>query len=473
MLNLKIGQGMEVDLKRITGLAIDSREVKPGFIFIAISGSINDGHKYISQAIANGAKIIIHQNEISKSEGVKYIKVDDSRIALADLVIKLYPDQPNNIIGVTGTNGKSSTVHFIREILKFLGKKAVSIGTLGVLGDLQVNSKLTTPSLIEIHKILQQVANNNIHYAAIECSSHGIQQHRLDKVNFKACAFTNFSQDHLDYHHTMDEYFQAKLSLFSLMKKGYAVLNADIPEFKKLSEYCLKHSHKIITYGKKDSCDIIIKKIEISGIGQSVLWSIEGKEYKSKVNLVGEFQIYNIACAIALLKIFQIDFLDIIKVLPKLSTVTGRMELVATHNNANIFVDYAHTPDALKHSLEHLRLITKNNLWLIFGCGGDRDKEKRSIMGKIASENANKIIVTDDNPRYEDPKIIRSEIISTCKNAIEISDRSDAISYALSCLQPGDNLIIAGKGHENYQIIGDKVFEFSDSKKVLKILSDM
>ena len=459
---------MEIDFKSVKGITVDSREVKPGFIFVAIKGVMQDGHDYIAKAIANGAKIIVHQDEVIKEPGITYIKVADSRVALAELVEQIYPKQPAYIMGVTGTNGKSSTVHFVREILKLLGKKSVSIGTLGVLGDLEISSKLTTPSIVEMHKILQQIAEHDIEYTALECSSHGIDQHRLDKVKFKACAFTNFSQDHLDYHHTMENYFQAKLHLFDLMKDGYAVLNSDIPEYETLSNYCLKHNHKIISYGKNPDNDIVIKSIELLGTSQKTSWIIEGVHYENILNLVGEFQIYNIACAIGLLMSCGIDSSKIMPLLSELKTVTGRMELVTTHNGADIFVDYAHTPDALEHSLKTLRQATANKLWVVFGCGGDRDVEKRSIMGKIAQDNADMIIVTDDNPRNEDPAKIRQAILSSCSKAKEIGDRKEAIAYALSQIMPGDNLLIAGKGHENYQIISGKTMEFSDSKKVLE-----
>lgn len=466
---------MKIDIDKVKGIAVDSREVKPGYIFVAIKGTAQDGHNYIEKAIENGAKIIVHQDELEKQKpSVEYFKVNNSKVALADLVTKLYPKQPQYIMGVTGTNGKSSTVHFVREILNLLDKKAVSIGTLGVLGSLEISSKLTTPSIIEMHKILHSIAENDIDYVALECSSHGIEQKRLDKVNFTACAFTNFSQDHLDYHHTMEEYFKAKLQLFALMKKGYAILNVDIPEYDNLLHYCLDHGHQVICYGKfadqLAKFNIVIDSIEVRGIMQEVSWNIDGFHYKTTLNLVGEFQVYNVACAIGLLMACGVNFAEIMPLLPELKTVTGRMELVTIHNEASIFVDYAHKPDALEHALKTLRVATKNKLYVVFGCGGDRDQSKRPIMGKIAKDNADIVIVTDDNPRSEEPSSIRKEVLVNCNTAIEIANREKAIKYAISCLSPGDNLVIAGKGHENYQIIGDKTIEFSDSQKVLDII---
>lgn len=468
---------MEVNIKNVKGIAVDSREVEPGFIFVAINGTAQNGHDYIAKAIGKGANIIIHQDEVENLPGVVYYKAKDTRIALGELVKKIYPRQPKYIMGVTGTNGKSSVVHFVREILKALGKKSVSIGTLGVLGDLEIASKLTTPSTIEMHKILNQIADNDIEYVALECSSHGIDQHRLDHVNFKACAFTNFSQDHLDYHHTMDNYFQAKKHLFDLMKNGYAVLNSDIPEYANLLNYCLKQGHQSIRFGKivdhLAKHNIVIESIKMQDTSQVVSWCVEGIIYKTTLNLIGEFQVYNVACAIGLLMSCGIDFREIMPILPELKTVTGRMELVTIHNSASVFVDYSHKPDALEHALKTMRQTTKNKIFLVFGCGGDRDQEKRPIMGKIAREYADVVVVTDDNPRSEDPAIIRKAIISECKDAIEIADREEAIAFALSKLQPGDNLLIAGKGHENYQIIGDKIIKFSDSEKVLEIVKKM
>jgi UDP-N-acetylmuramoyl-L-alanyl-D-glutamate--2,6-diaminopimelate ligase len=465
-----------IDFTQVTGVTDNSHDVKNGFIFVAIKGVSQDGHKYIAQAIASGAKIIIHQDEVTLQAGITYLKVEDSRIALSEIASTIYSQQPKYIMGVTGTSGKSSIVHFIREILQLLDKKVVSIGTMGVLGDLTINSSLTTPSTIQTHQILEQVAEKNIDYVAIECSSHGIDQHRLDSVNFLSCAFTNLSQDHLDYHQNMDEYFQAKQKLFALSSSQYAVLNGDIKEFEQLYNNCIKLHQKIICYGKSKAefadHNIIIASIKILDLTQQVSWDIDGKIYQSKLNLVGEFQIYNLACAIGLLMSCGIEVSKIMPLLTRLKTVTGRMELVAHYKEAGVFIDYAHKPEALIHALKTLKAITPNNLWLVFGCGGNRDQGKRSIMGKVASDYADKIIITDDNPRSEEPAKIRQEIIAGCNKKIdEIGQREEAIAFALSNLQPGDNLIIAGKGHETYQLIGKETIEFSDHAKVLELIA--
>lgn len=460
-----------VDLAQ--GITVDSREVKPGFIFVAIKGTLVDGHNYIDKAVASGAKIIVHQDIVNQLPGVTYLKVDDSRAALSQLAALFYPQQSKYILGVTGTSGKSSVVHFIREILHILGKKAVSIGTLGVIGDVNIASNLTTPATIELHKILQEIAKNNVEYAAIECSSHGIEQHRLDSVHFTACAFTNFSQDHLDYHHSMEAYLQAKMDLFKIMDQGYVVLNSDIAEYQLLLEHCQKYNHNIITYAKLAQ-DVKIKSIKTSGLKQQVEWEIYGQQYFSDFNLVGEFQIYNLACALGLLMAADIDIKQILPLIAQIKTVPGRMELVANYNEAGIFVDYSHKPEALSHSLQTIKKITKNKLTVVFGCGGERDQIKRPIMGEIASKYADEVIITDDNPRGENPVKIREAIIAgAVAPVIEIGDREEAIKYAISQLASGDNLLIAGKGHENYQLVGDKAIDFSDTEKVLSIVRNM
>lgn len=465
-----------INFTEVTGVTDNSSKVEQGFVFVAIKGAMHDGHKYISQAIDKGSKTIIHQDEVIKDQNINYVKVKDSKEALKEITNIIYPNQPKYIMGITGTSGKSSIVHFIREILALLNKKSVSIGTMGVLGDYEMDLNLTTPSAVQLHEILDKVSKDKIDYAAIECSSHGIDQHRLDSVEFLSCGFTNLSQDHLDYHKNMDEYFRAKQKLFSWPKLQYSVLNTDIKEFDKLYEYCKEHKQKIICYGKKkidnSESNIIIENIENTSSKQIVNWDIDGKKYQTNINLIGEFQIYNLACSIGLLKSCNIEIDKIMPLLSKLKNATGRMELVANYNDAKIFVDYSHKPEALSHALQTLKQATRNNLWLVFGCGGDRDKEKRPIMGKIATDYAQRIVITDDNPRNEDAANIRQEIISGCLGQVnEIGDRKNAIEFALDNLQPGDSLIIAGKGHETYQIIGKEIIEFSDKLKVLDWIS--
>ncbi|MEK6734444.1 MAG: Mur ligase family protein, partial [Pseudomonadota bacterium] len=294
---------MKKIIQNATGIAVDSRLVKPGYIFVAIKGIIQDGHKYIDQAIGNGASVIIYQDDgFSHVERTyrKFIKVKDTRAALSEIASMFYLNQPKFILGITGTSGKSSIVHFVREIIRLLKKPAVSIGTLGVLGDFERHLDLTTPATIDLHEILNDIYKKNIDYVGLECSSHGIDQHRLDNIKFFACGFSNLSRDHLDYHKDLEEYFAVKTQLFKIMKDGCAVLNTDIPQFDKLYKLCKSQGHKIITYGKKEA-DIKIKSIRKNSFRQIVTWEIKTNIYNSEVDLIGEFQVYNLACAIGLI----------------------------------------------------------------------------------------------------------------------------------------------------------------------------
>ncbi len=458
---------------KLEGIAVDSRQVKPGYAFVAIKGIEQDGHNFIKQAITNGAILIIHQDDIEKQQNIEYLQVKDSREYLSFLAAEVYARQPKYILGVTGTSGKSSVVHYIREILKLLKKKSVSIGTLGILGDLEMQSSLTTPATIDLHQILDKIATSGIEYTAIECSSHGIDQHRLTSVKFTACGFTNFSQDHLDYHLNMQEYFSVKKRLFNIMDSGYAVLNTDIPEYKELYQYCLAKGHKIITYGKSEVADIRIFSITQQDTVQKIALKIENFTYSTEVRILGEFQIYNIACAMGLIATTGISYKEIIDFLPHLDAAPGRLDFVASYNNAKIFVDYAHKPEALRQVLINVRAITENKLYVLFGCGGNRDQSKRQLMGEIACQLADYVIITDDNPRNEDPTTIRQGILSGCnEKAIDIGNREAAIAYSLKQLKPGDNLLIAGKGHENYQIIGNTQLYFNDKEKIQQFLQD-
>lgn len=458
---------------KLQGVTVDSRQVKPGYAFVAIKGAEQDGHNFIKQAIINGASLIVHQNDVEKEKDIEYLQVEDSRQYLSFLAAELYPNQPKYILGVTGTSGKSSVVHYIREILRLLKKKSVSIGTLGILGDLEMQSNLTTPATTDLHKILDKIATNGIEYTEIECSSHGIDQHRLSSVKFTACGFTNFSQDHLDYHANMQEYFAVKKKLFDIMDPGYAVLNTDISEYQELYQHCLRCKHKIITYGKDKEARIKIISIEQQNNLQKIEFKIDDVFYSTEIKILGKFQVYNIACAMGLIASTGIEFKDIIPCLPYLEAAPGRLDLVANYNNAKIFVDYAHKPEALRQALINLRAITKNKLYVLFGCGGNRDQSKRKLMGEIACQLADCIIVTDDNPRNENPVNIRQEILRGCnKKAKEIGNREEAIFYALTELKSGDNLLIAGKGHENYQIIGNEQLYFNDKDKVQEFLKD-
>ncbi|WP_323733190.1 UDP-N-acetylmuramoyl-L-alanyl-D-glutamate--2,6-diaminopimelate ligase [Candidatus Bandiella euplotis] len=467
---------MEIEqlLKRVTGIADNSENVREGFAFFALSGSQNDGLDYIEHAIKNGAKfVILDQNATlpKKYDGaVEFIKVDNPRsyISLASSIF--YKEKPQYIVAVTGTNGKTSVANFFQQICDLTGYKSASIGTLGVItSEQQYEAKdqpsLTSPCAIELHEILHNLSNSSYTHASIEASSHGLRQHRLDHVNFQAAGFTNLTQDHLDYHGTMEEYFAAKLRLFDeVLKPGsYAVLNADTNEFQRMKDICNSRSIKVLDYGKK------AKELQIVSSSGVLEVQVFGQKYKLQPTVKGEFQLYNILCSTGLAAACELPVNKILDALNDLKAAKGRLELVAKHNGADVYVDYAHTPDSLQTILTTLRQICKGELHVLFGCGGNRDATKRPIMGEIASRCADHIIITDDNPRKEHSDAIRKEIMAACNNGVEIEGRANAIEYAMSHLKENDILVIAGKGHENYQLIGNSQTYFSDFDEVLKI----
>ena len=449
----------------ITGVSSDSRNIRPGFAFVAINGGLHNGHLYINNALQNGASYIIYDQEISDIKE-NFIKVDNSREALAILASEFYQSQPKNLVAVTGTNGKSSTVSFFSQIIALCGYKAASIGTIGISGfSSSIINDNTTPEPTILYKMLSEASEQKIEYLALEASSHGLKQHRLDGIKLKAAGFTNFTQDHLDYHQNMEDYFSCKMLLFSqILKSGYVVINADIPEFEKIKNICSTSNHKLIDYGYKAK-KIKLLKIEKSVNNQSFVFEYQGNTYASCVNLVGDFQLYNMLCAIGLVLSCEIKIDDVIAALPHIKCVSGRMEKINIEDK-DIYIDYAHTPDALEKALISLRPHVQNKLLVLFGCGGDRDKQKRPLMGEIASKYADIVIITDDNPRNEEPEVIRNEILAKCKNATEIAGREKAINHAISIMKQGDILLIAGKGHENYQIIGKQKNYFSDKEVV-------
>lgn len=464
----------------INSIACDSRLVEQGSLFFAISGVKIDGTKFIPQAIKNGASAIVVENnsviDESVSKNIKLIQVDNIRYVLSKIAALFYPIQADSIVAITGTNGKTSTAHFCKEIWQNLGKDSASIGTLGIYDTKNIftdhnKSSLTTPDAISLHKNIQILTESGINNIAMEASSHGLDQYRIHGIKVKAAAFTNISRDHLDYHKTEECYLQAKLKLFTeiLANDGTAIINAEIPQFEQIKQSC--QQHKIISYGYSESSNIRIISVDNHKLGQKVKLNYFGKELDFKANLIGKFQIENIIAAIALLTSCGENIEEIINTLPLLTSVRGRMQIVDPNSSKSVIVDYAHTPDALEKALIELSPYAKESkLWLVFGCGGDRDKGKRSKMGKIADNLADEVIITDDNPRTENPNAIRKEIISSCPNAKEIGDRAKAIKYAVNKMQDGDILLIAGKGHETYQIIGTEYHQFNDVAVVEELL---
>jgi UDP-N-acetylmuramoyl-L-alanyl-D-glutamate--2,6-diaminopimelate ligase len=465
-------------LSKISGIEDNSQNVKEGYVFFAIRSAKANGEDYIEHAINKGAKFIVLDenskvNVTNHIANVEFIKVKNQRAYLSKLVAAFYHEQPSNMVAITGTNGKTSVANFFQQIFDLLGNKSASIGTLGLITSesaykTKKEPSLTSPRAVELHTILKELYNNSYTHVAIEASSHGIQQHRLDGVRLKAAGFTNFSQDHLDYHLTLEAYLKAKLRLFNeMLEKGsYAVLNADIEEFKSIQQICTKRSIKIIDYGKK------AKNLQILSESYNN-WQVKilGKKYTIASAIKGEFQLYNLLCAVGLAIACGATADKIMNVLNKVTAAKGRLELAGKYNGAEVYIDYAHTPDSLKVVLETLHKTCLGKLHVLFGCGGERDTNKRVLMGKVAEKYADHIIVTDDNPRGEDPSAIRKQIMHACSAAREVDDRAEAIKYAIGCLHQNDVLLIAGKGHEEYQLINGKKLPFSDFEVVKKIQS--
>lgn len=460
----------------ISDVTDDSRKVSSNGMFIAIPGNACNGERYIPDAIANGAKVILLQGEkshnlIEKYKNVVFLFVSDIRESMADIADNFFRSSFDNVATVTGTNGKSSTVDMFRQIMNNLGIPTASIGTLGVVAEHykeKFEKHLTSPGSIELHKILHNLTGK-VDNVVMEASSHGIEQRRIARVKFSVCGFTNFSEDHLDYHKTMDNYWQAKLLLFSSLAPQSAqfVINADCEKSKDIEKIANSRKIQCLSYGRNGQ-DFRLLNVEVCGTHQMVTFENCGRLYNYDLPLAGEFQVYNSLCALGMCYCCGASIEDIVGVMPQIQAIPGRLELIATSNGNNIFVDYAHTPAALQSAV--LALKKSGSVAVVFGCGGDRDKQKRKIMGQVAQKYADMVVVTDDNPRGENPAEIRKNIMEGCPNAIEIADRAEAIRYAIDKIQPGYSLLVAGKGHEDYQIIGNQTTHFSDKEVILECI---
>lgn len=448
----------------VTGLTADSRKVKPGFVFAALKGVAADGRAYIPQAVENGA-IAVVGHDLPDTGSAVAIEVDEPRLALATASAAFYARQPEIVVAVTGTNGKSSTVDFLRQIWETSGLTSASMGTLGAIGPQgHIDLGHTTPDPVAIHQTLALLADQGVTHCAIEASSHGLAQYRLDAVKLAACAFTNLTQDHLDYHADMDDYRAAKMRLFSeLMPSGApAVVNADSPERGAFETSARAHGLRPVSVGWRGE-DLKISELMPKATGQTLFLKWHGEAFEVDLPLIGEFQALNALTAAGLALSLGAPLKSVCDGMSKLEPVKGRLEFVGeTADGAGVFVDYAHTPDGLDVLIRAARPHTAGKLVVIFGCGGDRDRKKRPLMGEIAAKHADIVIVTDDNPRSEDPATIREAILSAVPNGIEIGDRGEAIRKAVADLREGDTLLIAGKGHETGQIIGSTVIPFSD-----------
>ena len=460
----------------VKGLALDSRVVKPGDLFFALAGHKTDGVRFIDAATAAGAAAIVGDHAPAACK-VPFVAVSNPRRALALAAARFFPEQPATIAAVTGTSGKTSVAAFTRQIWQQLGQSAASIGTIGLVSPKRtVYGSLTTPDPIALHRELDEIAREGVTHLAFEASSHGLDQYRLDGVRISAGGFTNLSRDHMDYHPDVAHYFAAKLRLFSelVAPSGAAVVFADHDVASQVIDAARARGLRIVTVGGRgDGTGEGIRLVEaaIDGFGQKLVLEHRGKKASVRLPLVGHFQIENalVAAGLAIATGSQPD--AVFASLETLEGAKGRLERVGERNGAPIFVDYAHKPDALAKALQALRPYARRRLVVVFGAGGDRDAGKRPLMGAIASENADSVIVTDDNPRSEKPEQIRAAILGAAKGATEIGDRARAIRTAIEGLQPGDALLIAGKGHETGQIIGDRVLPFSDHDAVKAALA--
>ena len=460
----------------IAGIATDSRLVQDNMIFVAIDGVQNNGEDFIPSAIDNGATIIVCRHGTAKKMPADYqskatfVEYENTRQAVSILACEFYRPQPDCIVGITGTNGKTSVAEFTRQLWAATGLKSASIGTLGIesggapMGDYATQETLTTPDAITLHRHLNQLKKDNIDHIAIEASSHGLDMHRLDGVRLNAAAFTNLSRDHLDYHQTMQNYRACKFRLFDelLPSSGTAVLNADCAEYDSLFNTCQDRGIKVLSYGLNRG-EIRTISYNVQPHGFSITLDILGQRFETDLPLLGDFQISNLLAAIGLVTACGSKPEMVIPHVSRLKGIQGRMQRAgALKNGATAYIDFAHTPDGLETVLKSTRPHTKGKLHVVFGCGGDRDAGKRPLMAQMAEQYADCVIITDDNPRTEDAQTIRQQAMQGAPSAIEIAGRDKAIDHALQGLDEHDILIIAGKGHEQGQIVGTEILPFDD-----------
>jgi UDP-N-acetylmuramoyl-L-alanyl-D-glutamate--2,6-diaminopimelate ligase len=456
----------------LTGITLDSRKVEAGTLFAAMPGSTVHGASFIAKALELGAAAILTDAagaalaaEALAASDAALVVASEPREALARAAALWFGAQPKCMVAVTGTNGKTSVATFARQIWMAQGHAAINIGTTGVEGAWTAPSAHTTPDPITLHRMLALAAADGVTHAAMEASSHGLDQRRLDGVRLKAAGFTNFTQDHLDYHHTFEAYFDAKAALFDrvLPEDGVAVINMNDPRGLDMANIAIARGQSLISVGHGEGVDLRILAQRFDATGQDVRYEWKGTPYQVRLNLIGGFQAENVALAAALVIGAGESPRDTFHVLPQLTGVRGRMQLAGTRKNgASVYVDYAHTPDAIATALKAMRPHVMGRLIVVFGAGGDRDTSKRPLMGAAARENADILFVTDDNPRSEDPATIRAAIMQACPEANNIGDRAEAILLGVDALQPGDALLIAGKGHETGQTIAGNVYPFDD-----------
>ncbi len=459
----------------IGGITSDSRKVKPGDLFVALSGTRADGSAFIADAVSRGAAAVAVAAGSTAEASVPVIPVAEPRRFLALAAARFYGRQPETMVAVTGTAGKTSVASFTRQIWAHAGHAAAMIGTTGVVAPGRNDyGSLTTPDPVSLHELLAELADAGVTHAAMEASSHGLDQARLDGVKLAAAAFTNLGRDHMDYHPTVEHYMASKMRLFdTLLAKGApAVIYADDDWSGVAIEAARKAGLDVRTVGRKGEY-LTLKRVEHFRHKQTAEVHVGDDIYEVHIPLAGDFQVANALVAAGLAMSTGVPAAVAMAALEKLIGASGRLELVGhARNGALAYVDYAHKPDALENVLTSVRPFTTGRVIVVFGCGGDRDKGKRPIMGEIATRLADVVIVTDDNPRSEVPAVIRSEIMAAAKGASEIGDRAEAIRDAVRMLQSGDTLIVAGKGHEEGQTVGAVTLPFSDHAELRKALEE-
>jgi len=460
----------------VRGVTADSRSAKGGDVFVAVAGGKADGFNFVAPALAAGAVAVVAERLPPALPGnVAFARVHNARRALAFIAAKIYPRQPRVIAAITGTSGKTSVAAFTRQIWSALGHRAASIGTIGIVSpDRESYGALTTPDAVELHRSLDALAGDGVNHLAIEASSHGLDQYRLDGLQIAAGGFTNITRDHLDYHPTFEAYLAAKLRLFEdLLKPGAAaVIDADYDYADAVAAAADARGLFVITVGRKGT-GIRLSHSAIEGFAQRLRLEYKDEHFQVRLPLVGEFQVENALVAAGLAIATGGEAGLVFATLERLAGAKGRLERIGARRGAQIFVDYAHKPDALAKALEALRPYATGRLVVVFGAGGDRDRGKRPLMGAVAVAKADRVIVTDDNPRSENAAAIRAAILMAARGALEIGDRREAIRRAIADLRSGDVLLIAGKGHETGQIIGDRVIPFSDHEAVATALKEL
>ena len=462
-------------MREVAGLSADSRAVKPGFVFFAMPGARADGLSFAQAAINAGALAIVAEHPPAQAlQGAPVVLVSNVRAALAQAAARFYPAQPATIVAVTGTSGKTSVAAFTRQIWAQLGARAAALGTTGVITpDGETYGSLTTPDPVTLHQTIQKLAHDGVTNLAMEASSHGLDQRRLDGVRLSAGAFTNLSRDHLDYHPDLGAYLAAKLRLFEALLRPSqpAVIDADSDVAAQVIAACKARGLRVLTTGAKGD---LLKLVSAQARPASTLLRIvcDGATYDVELPLAGAFMASNALVAAGLCIATGAPAKAVIAALAHLQGAPGRLEKIGERDGAPIFVDYAHKPDALEKVLSALRPLATNRLMVVFGCGGDRDVGKRAIMGEIAARKADVVIVTDDNPRSENPAAIRAAILKAAPGAMDIADRGEAIATAVRMARAGDVLVVAGKGHETGQIVGDQVLPFSDHQAVRAALEN-